>query len=123
MRRAGEMSIRVERSEFDENGRCQYHVLLKPHATRDDVQVQMRVPVEVAVSVSETGELADLTFIVPKKFRNDDALSYVKSQKVANYVDPRVFIAFPGMNGDSVMSTAGNLEFDAAGRIVGVDIQ
>lgn len=116
------MSLRIERSDFDEQGRCQYHVLLKPHASRDEVEVQMRVPVEVAVSVSETGDLADLSFVVPKKYRNAEALAYVRNHTAAHYADPRVFIAIPGLSGDSVLSTAANLEFDAAGRIIGVDI-
>jgi hypothetical protein len=37
-------------------------------------------------------------------------------------VDPRVFISIPGNNGDSVLSVAANLEVDASGRIVGLDI-
>lgn len=116
--------INVERSEFDPNeGRCQYYVLLKPNASKGDVEVHMRVPVEVGISVSESGDLADLSFIVPKKYRNDNALSFIKAHREsANYVDPRVFISIPGLTGDSVLSAAANLEVDVAGRIVGVDI-
>lgn len=116
--------ISVERSEFDpKDGRCQYYVLLKPNAAKEEVEVHMRVPVEVGISVSETGDLADLSFIVLKKYRTEHALSFVKAHRgSASYVDPRVFISIPGSNGDSVLSVAANLEVDAAGRIVGVDI-
>lgn len=116
--------ISVERSEFDpQDGRCQYYVLLKPNATKEEVEVHIRVPVEVGISVSETGELADLSFVVPKKYRNEHALTFLKAHRdSASYVDPRVFISIPGNNGDSVLSAAANLEVDTAGRIVGLDI-
>jgi len=116
--------IQVQRSEIDpQDGRCQYYVLLKPNADKEEVEVHIRVPIEVGISVSETGELADLSFIVPKKYRTDDALTFIKAHReAASYVDPRVFISIPGHDGDSVLSAAGNLEVDAAGRIIGVDI-
>jgi hypothetical protein len=116
--------INVERSEFDpKDGRCQYYVLLKPNVSKEEVEVHMRVPVEVGISVSETGDLADLSFVVPKKYRTDHALSFLKAHREsASYVDPRVFISIPGNNGDSVLSVAANLEVDASGRIVGLDI-
>lgn len=116
--------INVEKSEFDPNeGRCQYYVVLKPNAAIDDVQPHLRVPVEVGISVSETGDLADLSFEVPKKYRNENALSFLQAHRdSASYVDPRVFIAIPGHSGDAVFTAAANLEVDAAGRIVGVDI-
>lgn len=116
--------IHVQRSDFDpQDGRCQYYVLLKPGADKEDVEVHMRVPIEVGISVSETGELADLSFEVPKKYRTDNALSFIKAHREGtSYVDPRVFISIKGQNGDSVLLTAANLEVDAAGRIVGVDI-
>lgn len=117
------MSIRVERTNFDvEDGRCQYHVLLKPHASKEEVSVQTRVPVEVAVSISENGDLADVSFVLPKKYRSDQALAFLKKQPTVNYVSPRVFLAIPGSSGDSVFNAPANLEVDPAGRIVGLDI-
>ncbi len=117
------MSIRVERTNFDvEDGRCQYHVLLKPHASKDEVSVQTRVPVEVAVSISENGDLVDVSFVVPKKYRSDQALAFLKKQPTVNYVSPRVFLAIPGSSGDSVFNAPANLELDPAGRIIGLDI-
>ena len=117
------MSILVESSNFDvEDGRCQYHVLLKPHASKEELSVQTRVPVEVAVSVSENGDLVDVSFVVPKKYRSEQALAFLKKQPTVNYVSPRVFLAIPGSSGDSVFNAPANLELDPAGRIVGLDI-
>ena len=117
------MSIRVERTHFDiDEGRCQYHVLLKPNSSKEEVSVQVRVPVEVALSISENGDLADVSFVVPKKYRSDQALAFLKKQPTVNYVSPRVFLAIPGSSGDSVFNAPANLEVDAAGRIVGLDI-
>lgn len=117
------MAIRVERSAFDpEDGRCQYYVLFKPNVSKEDVEVKMRVPVEVAVSVAENGDLADVAFTLPKKYRNPQALTFIKKQETASYLDPRVFVSIPGLSGDSVIAVAANLEFDAAGRIIGLDI-
>jgi len=117
------MSIQVERSNFDiEEGRCQYYVLLKPNVSKEEVGVQTRVPLEVAVSVSENGDLADVSFVVPKKYRSDQGLAYLKKEPAVSYVDPRVFLAIPGFSGDSVFNAPANLEVDAAGRIVGLDI-
>ena len=116
--------INVESSETDpKDGRRQYYVLLKPNVTKEEVEVHMRVPVEAGISVSETGELADVSFVVPKKYRTDHALSFLKAHRdSASYVDPRVFISIPGNNGDSVLVVAANLEVDEAGRIIGLHI-
>ena len=117
------MSIYVERSNFSpDDGRFQYYVGLKPGASKDELEVQTRVPVEVAVSVSETGDLVDLAFELPKKWRSDLALTFIKKHQQVNYVDPRVFIALTGVSGDAVLAAPANLEIDAAGRIIGLDI-
>lgn len=117
------MSIQVERSNFSpDDGRFQYHVGLKPGVQKEELEVHTRVAVEVAVSVSETGDLVDLSFELPKRFRNNEALTFIHRHEAANYVDPRVFIAIPGLSGDAVMAAPANLELDAAGRIIGVDI-
>jgi len=117
------MGISVERSNFSpDDGRFQYYVALRPDTPKDELDVHTRVPVEVAVSVSETGELVDLAFEVPKKWRSEQALTFIKRQREVNYVDPRVFIAFPGSSGDAVLAAPANLEIDSAGRIIGLDI-
>ena len=117
------MGIFVERSNFSpDDGRFQYYVGLKPNTPKDELDVQTRIPVEVAVSVSETGDLVDLAFELPKKWRSEQALTYIKRNHQVNYVDPRVFIAFTSASGDAVMAAPANLEIDAAGRIIGLDI-
>ncbi len=119
------MPIQVERGNLDpQDGRYQYYVGFKGNTSREQAEVHVRVPVEVAVSVSETGDLADLSFEVPKKYRNDVALTFIRQETPhVNYVDPRVFVAIPGASGDAVLSAVANLELDAAGRIIGMDIQ
>lgn len=117
------MGIFVERSNFSpDDGRFQYYVGLKPNTAKEELEVQVRVPVEVAVSVSETGDLVDLAFELPKKWRNDNALTFIRRHNQVNYVDPRVFIAFTGASGDAVLAAPANLEIDSAGRIIGLDI-
>ncbi|HXZ26831.1 MAG TPA: hypothetical protein VEG08_02410 [Terriglobales bacterium] len=118
------MPIQVERSNFDpQDGRYQYYVAFKGNTNREEAEVHHRVPIEVAVSVSETGDLADLSFEVPKKYRNEVALTFIKREAPqAHYVDPRVFVAIPGLTGDAVLAAVANLELDAAGRIIGMDI-
>lgn len=117
------MSLYIERSPIDpDEPRPRYYVCFKPNLTRDETEVHLRVPIEVAVSVSENGDLADLAFELPKKYRNEQALSYIRRHDVASFVDPRVFVTMPGSSGDAVYAAAANLEVDAAGRIVGMDI-
>jgi len=64
--------------------------------------------------------LEDVSFVVPKKYRSDQGLAFLKKQPTVNYISPRVFLAIPGSSGDSVFSAPANLEVDAAGRIVGM---
>ncbi len=118
------MAIQIERGNLDpEDGRCRYYVLFKPNITKEEAEVHVRVPVEVAVSVSENGELADLTFELPKKYRTETALTFIKKgSPETHYVDPRVFVAVKGRDGDAVLQAVANLELDAAGRIIGMDI-
>jgi hypothetical protein len=116
------MSIRVDRGDFDSrNGRFRYFVNFAEGET-DTENVHHRVPVEVAVSVSENGELADVAFQLPKVCRTDTALALLRNEPSARQIDSRVFISVPGLSGDAVMSSAAELQVDAAGRIVGVNI-
>lgn len=117
------MTLYIERAPIDpEDPRHQFYVSFKPALTREEADVRVRVPIEVAVSVSENGELADLSFELPRKYRSEQALSFIRKHETANIVDPRVFVTVPGFSGDSVFTTAANLELDAAGRIIGMDI-
>lgn len=115
--------IEVERCNFDpERGRYQYYVFFKPEMVRDDPDVHSRVPVEVAVSISETGELADVSFILPKQHRNDHAVSILSKEDAVHVVPPRVFFVVPGSAGDTVVNAIAHLDVDAMGRIIGMEI-
>lgn len=117
------MGFRVERSDYDPNDGFLYYVSFKPNLEVEKDDVHARLPVEAAVSVSETGELADLTFVLPKPCRNNLALHFIRQEKqMCDYIEPRVFIAIPGYNGDAVLSAPANLDLDIAGRIVGMEI-
>ncbi|MGH9509772.1 MAG: hypothetical protein ACRD2Q_01280 [Terriglobales bacterium] len=128
------MYVQVERTDIDPStGRCRYYVSLKPDMTREDSDAKVRVAVEAAISVSETGELADVSFALPKKYRSQTALTFIsklskstagakQAQGTVSYVAPRVFIAVPGYHGDAVFAAPANLEVDAAGRIIGLEI-
>jgi hypothetical protein len=116
------MSIQVERSDFDPTVGFQYYLYFKPHMVEDGGDVRHRVPVEVAVSLSESGEIADCTFELPKMLRTDDAMTFLRRQEGVTYVAPRLFIDFPGHNGDAVIRAAANLELDMAGRIMGMEL-
>ena len=116
------MSILVERSDFDPQTGYQYYVAFNVNGTFEEEEVQTRVPVEVAVSLSETGDLADFNFELPKVLRNKVALDFINDADNARYVDPRLYVSFPGLNGDAVALAAGRLELDLTGRIIGLEI-
>ena len=116
------MSIQIEKSDFDPNVGFQYYLYFKPHMDEDGADVRQRIPVEVAVSLSESGDIADCTFELPKTLRTDDAMLFLKRQDCVNYVPPRIFIDFPGQNGDAVIRAAANLDLDLAGRIMGMEL-
>lgn len=81
-----------------------------------------RISVDAALSISETGDLADLSFILPKICRNEHALSYLKRDPAAACVENRVFVALPGLSGDAAFNAPATLELDQAGRIVAIEI-
>lgn len=117
------MSFRVERSQYDPQDGFLYYVAFKPNLEIETEEVHARMPVEAAVSVSETGDLADLTFTLPKTCRNDQALTFIRKEPRVNCGENRVFIAIPGYSGDAVVTAPAKLDLDLAGRIVGMEIQ
>ncbi len=117
------MPFKVQRSEFDPEDGFLYYVSFKPHLQISTDEIKTRVPVEAAISVSETGELADLTFELPKPCRTEMALQFIRNDAMADYIEPRVLIAVPGFNGDAVLKAPAKLDLDVAGRIVGMEIQ
>ena len=115
--------MQIHRNDSDSSeGRFQYYVFFKPHALEDG-EIRNRVPVVAAVSVSETGDLVDVSFELPKPIRNEQALAFICAQEAANYVPPHVHIAVPGKSGDAVSHAPANLDLDLAGRIVGMEIE
>ena len=119
------MSLRVARGVYNpEKERFHYYVSFKPtlDPTEEERAVEGSHSVEVAISVTETGVLADLAFSLPQKCRNHRSLEYLKRTHSATVVDEKVFITVPGLNGDSVLQGKGTLELDAAGRIMGLEI-
>jgi hypothetical protein len=111
----------VKKNNYDpEGGKFQYWVGFKTDAGDDDVQA--RIAVEVALSVSENGDLADLSFTVPKACRNDHAMTFLQKQENSNYVESRIFLAVPGRNGDSVLRAPADLQLDRNGRIIAMEI-
>lgn len=116
------MSIQVEKSGFDPTVGFQYYLYFKPHMNEDGGDVRQRIPVEVAVSLSESGEIADCSFELPKTLRNDRSMSFIRSHTGVNYIAPRIFIDFPGQSGDAVIKAAANLDLDLSGRIMGMEL-
>ena len=117
------MPLRIERTEYDPESGYLYYVFFNPLWELEADEVKQRVPLEVAVSLTETGELADVTFTVPKPCRNQQALSFINRDQTVGLVNDRIFVAVPGQNGDSVIKALGALDLDIAGRIVGSEIK
>lgn len=119
------MSLRVARGVFNpEKERFHFYVSFKPtlDPTDEDREVEARHKIDVAVSITETGELADLAFTLPESCCNQHSLQYLHRTYAASVVDDRVFVTVPGMNGDSVLEVHGTLEIDGAGKIMGLEI-
>jgi hypothetical protein len=119
------MSISIERDDFDAQSGYQYYLTFKPNMSAADVgqQVRARVPVEASLSISETGDLADLHFVLPKPCRSEQALTFIRRQQEAKIMPPQVFVALPGSNGDAVATAICSLDLDLAGRIIGMQIR
>ncbi len=133
-RRTQTMAIQIERRELEQGPPLppelpqptglaamgwQYHVSL--HGD-EEYEVRAVCATDMAFSLTENSDLADVSFILPKICRNEQALSLLRKEESAQVVDGRVFIVIPGMSGDTVMHAPGELEMDALGRIVGLKI-
>jgi hypothetical protein len=116
------MAFQVDRSAFDPESGFEYYICFKPKTEVEGDEVQSRISVEVALSLSETGDIADLSFMLPKVCRNDLALYFLNRDPNATCVENRVYIAIPGLNGDAVLAAPATLELDHAGRIVAIEI-
>ncbi|HLK53160.1 MAG TPA: hypothetical protein VKU42_06875 [Candidatus Angelobacter sp.] len=119
------MSLRVARGVYNpEKDRFHYYVSFKPtlDPTEEERGAEQRHPIDVAMSVTENGDLADLAFSLPENARSRRALEYLSRTASASVVDERIFITVPDLNGDSVFEGDGNLELDGFGRIIGLEI-
>ena len=119
------MSLKVARGVYNpEKGRFHFYVAFKPalDPTAQERGVEVSFPIEVALSVTETGELADLAFELPLPCRNRDSTLFLSRTDSASVVDQRVFVTVPGLSGDSVFEATASLELDGLGRIIGLEI-
>jgi uncharacterized protein YuzE len=116
------MAFQVDRSAFDPDSGFEYYICFKPPVEVDGDEVESRISIEAAVSVSETGDVADLCFMLPKVCRNEHSLSFLKRDPSVNCVENRIFISIPDLNGDAVFNAPATLELDHAGRIVAIEI-
>jgi hypothetical protein len=85
--------------------------------------ISTRLAIQAVIWLSETSDLAELTFELPKQCRHAEALRFISREREAKYVEPRVFITLPGTSGDAVVDLPAKLDLDFAGRIVGMTIQ
>ncbi len=119
------MSLRVARGVYNpERERFHYYVSFKPtlDPTEEDRGADTSYPIDVALSITETGELADLAFSLPERARTRRSLEYLSRTVSASIVNERVFITVPDLNGDSVLEGRGKLELDGFGRVIGLEI-
>ena len=116
------MAFQVDRSEFDPESGFEYYICFKPPSQVHGDEVQSRISVEAAVSLSETGDVADLSFVPPKNCRSEHALSYLKKDPTVSCVENRVFLSLPGVSGDAVMTVPATLEMDQSGRVVAIEL-
>ena len=119
------MSLSIARGVYNpEKERFHFYVSFKPglDPTCQERGVEVSIPIEVALSLTETGELADLAFELPPPCRDQGSLRFLARTDSASVIDQRVFLTVPGLNGDAVIETTASLEMDGAGRIIGVEI-
>ena len=76
---------------------------------------------KVLSGIKAVQTLSRLNRAHPKK-HDVFALDFINDSDNARYVDPRLYVSFPGLNGDAVALAAGRLELDLTGRIIGLEI-
>jgi hypothetical protein len=116
------MAYRVERTEYDPQDGFLYYVAFKPRLELEKDEIHTRVPLEAGISLTEKGDIADLSFELPKTCRSAVARTFI-TKPAADYLEPRVYIAMPDQSGDTVLKAPAKLDLDLAGRIVGMEIQ
>ena len=84
------MSLRVARGVYNpEKDRFHFYVSFKPtlDPTDDERGVEGSHSVEVALSVTETGELADVAFSLPEPCRSRRSLEYLNRTHSATLIE------------------------------------
>jgi hypothetical protein len=92
------MSLRVARGVYNpEKDTFYYYVSFKPTLDPTDQErgADRTYPIDVALSLTETGELADLAFSLPQSTRSRRSLEYLSRTASASVVNERVFITVP----------------------------
>jgi len=119
------MPILVQREAFDEEQGFNYYLNFNPPLPGLHMQDQVcsSVAVEALLSVSETGDLANCSFVLPKPCRSEQALTFIRRQSEIRVAAPKVYIDVPGAPGDALANAIANLEMDLAGRIVSMTIR
>ncbi|HLY99852.1 MAG TPA: hypothetical protein VKT33_12400 [Candidatus Angelobacter sp.] len=119
------MSLRVARGIYNpEDARIYFYVAFKPtlDPTEEIRGAEASYPIDVALSLTETGELADLAFDLPGPCCTPDSLLFLQKTEYASVVNEKVFVTVPGLHGDAVIQAQAELEIDGAGRIIGLEI-
>jgi hypothetical protein len=117
------MSMQVNKADYNQEDGFLYYITFKPHMELGEEAVSVRVPISAAVSLSENGDLADLAFTLPKQYRTDAAVTFLRRDATANLLEGQVLVTMPNANGDAVVQAPAKLDLDSAGRIVGMEIQ
>src|SRR5258708_18774709 len=81
------MSLRVARGVYNpEKDRIHFYVAFKPalDPTAEERGVQASYPIDVALSVTETVELADLAFTLPNPCCNNSSLLFLQKTDSAS---------------------------------------
>jgi hypothetical protein len=115
------VAFQVDRSPFDPDSGFEYYICFKPEVEVHGDEVRSRISIEAAISVSETGDVADLSFELPKICRKEHAISYLPRDPNCMRVENRVYISLPGLNGDAVFNVPATLELDQGGRVVAIE--
>ena len=107
---------------FDPESGFEYYICFKPESQVEGDEVRSRISLEVAVSVTETGDIADLSFMLPKVCRTDYSLSFLKRDPAGELRGEPRLSAHPRPERRCRAGGSRHLELDNAGRIVAVEI-
>src|SRR5258708_37844146 len=102
------MSVRIARGIYNpEKERIHFYVAFKPalDPTADDRGAEASYPVDGALSVTETGELADIAVKLPKPGCNTKSVMFRQTTDSDIVIDEKVYATVPGLNSAPVLIT------------------